>query len=195
MKKNIFWILSGILVLIIIRNIFVLLIQPDLPGRKVAELKNEIVKENQKVTYNSNPPTSGSHYKIAAREGVYFSVGPAGGMSYNTTQDDRSLVAAMADGFVILWYKCDIVGPSMVKEGATTQSSLKDKECVKRSDNLAKSFLGKGQNKLIVMPRVGLNKNYALTAWGRIDEFDEFDKMRVDEFIDAFRGFGPNVAN
>ncbi len=181
------------MVLFILRNLFILATQPDLPGRKVAELKNEVVKEGAEVSYNSDPPTSGAHYKIAAREGVYESVGPAGGMSYSSTQDDRSLVASMSDGFVILWYKCDVVGNPMVKEGTKTPSAYDDKKCMKRADNLSKVFLKKSQVNLIVMPRAGLKTNYALTSWGRIDEFDEYEEKRVIEFIDAFRGIGPNV--
>lgn len=188
MNQKLVWIIGAVLVIFILRNVYILAVGPDLPGRKVAELKNEIVKEGQKVAYNSDPPTSGSHYKTAAREGVYTSVGPAGGMSYHSTQDDRSLIASLADGFVILWYKCDMVGKGMVKEGTKTPSAYDDMECMKRADNLAKVFEKKGQVKLIVMPRAGLSKNYALTAWGRIDEFDEFDSKRVEEFIDSFRG-------
>ena len=34
----------------------------------------------------------------------------------------------------------------------------------------------------------GMESRIALTAWGRIDTFDEFDEDRVVQFVKAFRG-------
>jgi hypothetical protein len=41
---------------------------------------------------------------------------------------------------------------------------------------------------VILAPYPGIGSRIALTAWGRIDTFDEFDEDRVAQFIKAFRG-------
>jgi hypothetical protein len=45
--------------------------------------------------------------------------------------------------------------------------------------------------KLILAPYPPLDKNIALTAWTRLDTFDDFDEARVKSFIDSFRNRGP----
>jgi hypothetical protein len=41
---------------------------------------------------------------------------------------------------------------------------------------------------VILAPYPGLDRCIALTAWTRIDKFDELDERRVVRFIDAYRG-------
>jgi hypothetical protein len=41
---------------------------------------------------------------------------------------------------------------------------------------------------VILAPYPGLDRCIALTAWTRIDQFDELDERRVVRFIDAYRG-------
>src|SRR3989338_8237680 len=45
--------------------------------------------------------------------------------------------------------------------------------------------------KVILAPYPPLDKNIALTAWTRLDKFDEFDEARVRAFIDAHRNHAP----
>jgi hypothetical protein len=45
--------------------------------------------------------------------------------------------------------------------------------------------------KLIVIPRPTLDTTIALTAWGYIDKFDQFDEGRIERFIDYYRDHGP----
>ena len=45
--------------------------------------------------------------------------------------------------------------------------------------------------KIILAPYPPLDKNIALTAWTRLDKFDEFDEARVRAFIDAHRNHAP----
>lgn len=49
----------------------------------------------------------------------------------------------------------------------------------------------KGKKKLIVIPRPSLDTRIALTAWGRIDKFSDFDEKRIVGFVDSFRDRGP----
>jgi hypothetical protein len=41
---------------------------------------------------------------------------------------------------------------------------------------------------VILAPYPGMKSTIALTAWGRIDRFDDFDEKRIVQFIDAYRG-------
>jgi hypothetical protein len=41
---------------------------------------------------------------------------------------------------------------------------------------------------VILAPYPGMKTKIALTAWTRIDQFDEFDAKRIRRFIDAYRG-------
>jgi hypothetical protein len=41
---------------------------------------------------------------------------------------------------------------------------------------------------VILAPYPGMKNRIALTAWGRIDLFDDFDEKRITRFIDAYRG-------
>jgi len=41
---------------------------------------------------------------------------------------------------------------------------------------------------VILAPYPSMKSRIALTAWGRIDTFEEFDEKRIARFIDAYRG-------
>ncbi len=41
---------------------------------------------------------------------------------------------------------------------------------------------------VVLAPRPGMDKRIVLTAWGKIDKFDEFDEARIVRFIKRFRG-------
>ena len=41
---------------------------------------------------------------------------------------------------------------------------------------------------VVLAPYPRLDKTIALTAWGRIEKFDEFDEKRVIRFIEAYKG-------
>jgi hypothetical protein len=43
-------------------------------------------------------------------------------------------------------------------------------------------------DRVILAPYAGLDRKIALTAWGRIDKFDEFDEARIVTFIKAHIG-------
>lgn len=42
--------------------------------------------------------------------------------------------------------------------------------------------------KVLLAPYPGMDARIALTAWTRIDKFDEFDEERITRFINAYRG-------
>ena len=72
----------------------------------------------------------------------------------------------LEDGGVLVQYNCDC--PELV---------AKLKAIVKRYDK-----------EVILAPYPGMKSRIALTAWGRIDTFDDFDEARIVRFIKAYRG-------
>jgi hypothetical protein len=64
-------------------------------------------------------------------------------------------------------------------------------DCKKLISDLTSVYEKMGQRKLIVIPRPSLYTKIALTAWTRIDKFNDFDEVRIVEFIQAFRDKGP----
>lgn len=75
--------------------------------------------------------------------------------------------------------------------GKIEESQWESQECKDLVAKLTAVFEKKGKRKLIVIPRPALEARIALTAWGRIDKFDQFDEQRIIRFIDSFRNKGP----
>lgn len=149
-----------------------------LPGQKIADLGRKHVPIGEKVEYNSNPPTSGSHYDDWVRSGVY-----------TEARDDRNLVHSLEHGYVIMSYKCGL-SQTVATPSASLRSDNKE-QCETRQKQLAQIYEKKGKRKLIVIPRSNLDTNFALTAWTYIDKFDTFDQARIEKFIDVHRDQGP----
>ena len=153
------------------------------PGQKLEDLGRTHIKIGETFQYNSNPPTSGNHYEEWTKAGAF-----------DTIKDDRNLLHSLEHGYIIMTYKCPGVGQSIFPqptEATISASQLNDGECKQRYDQLKPIFEAKGQRKLIVVPREDLDTNYALTAWTRLDKFNDFDKKRIEQFIDAYKNQGP----
>ena len=74
-----------------------------------------------------------------------------------------------------------------LRTGAVNESDA-CKTLVGQLEDLART---KKLFKLIVVSRPSLDTTLALTAWGYIDTFDEFDRARIERFIDYHRDQGP----
>lgn len=171
-------------------------------GEAVVDLgRNHIPRsEWEKFRYNSNPPTSGPHDAEWIRAGIY-----------DEPQGDGYLVHSLEHGYVILHYNCN-AGSSKFNRSADGQSVKlgtesaelsvdiwNSKECQQLKKQLADLANKKRVWKLIVVPRQNLDIVLALTAWGRIDTFDQTtgsrltqsDSDRINHFIDAYRNHGP----
>jgi hypothetical protein len=48
--------------------------------------------------------------------------------------------------------------------------------------------LARGRDYVLVAPWPGMGTRIALTAWGRIDTLDVFDRPRIESFIGAYAG-------
>lgn len=74
----------------------------------------------------------------------------------------------LEDGGVMVQYNCPEACPDLVKQ----------------LEGVVKGY----QDKVILAPYPGMDAKIALTSWGRIDKFDDFDADRIARFIQGFRG-------
>lgn len=141
----------------------------DLPGRFVAEQSRAHIEPDARHDpYSSNPPTSGPHYTTTTKAGVY-----------SEQAADEFMVHNMEHGHVIIWYRCGDQKPF-------------DQDCKNEREELRKLVEDEFDSwKVVLMPRFELETRYALTAWTRIDTFDDFDIERVRKFVKAYRDKGP----
>jgi len=70
-------------------------ITKPLPGQLFEDLGREHVTDISEVTYNSNPPTSGTHFPIWAKRGVYDRV-----------ISDGYLIHSLEHGYIVISYDC-----------------------------------------------------------------------------------------
>lgn len=121
--------------------------------------------------YNSNPPTSGPH-------------GPVADWGVQTEPVPKeSAVHNMEHGGVVIWYNCAGGPAPLSDEGCQTlQSEL---------GSIVEEAVA--DDKLVMMTRYAdMDQRIALTAWRKLDAFDDFDEAHVRAFIAAFeRLFNP----
>ena len=193
MEKKI--IIGGILIMLIGLGFFMFNETKPKPGTKLEDLGRTHVPIGTVVEYNSNPPTSGNHYEEWVRAGIY-----------DRPQDDRHLVHSLEHGYVIISYNCAFgkqgaanlqISPEKKTntEDSTSSAALTEDftsdECNGLVKNLTYTYEEKGKRKLIVVSRPQLDSKIALTAWRYIDKFENFDKAKIEKFIDAHRDHGP----
>jgi hypothetical protein len=121
--------------------------------------------------YISDPPTSGPHYEMPAEAGFYDEVIP-----------DEHLVHNLEHGYVIIWYNC-----SQLADGQCDQLKQQIRDVM--ADGGVSAITG--TPKLIAVPRPTMETLLALTTWGRLDKFDQFDRERILNFIKVFRDQAP----
>lgn len=138
------------------------------PGQQLPSLGNTHIQHLGDLhdPYNSEPPTSGPHMPGIAPWGMYDKPIPKEYQVHN-----------LEDGGVLIQYSCPKSCPELVKklEGVF----LKYK---KRAESDKKYI------HLILAPYPQLDSRIALTAWTRLDKFNEFDESRIDRFIEAYIG-------
>ncbi len=79
----------------------------------------------------------------------------------------------LEDGGVLVQYNCPQGCPDLV-------------------DKL-RSIVSSYNQQVILAPYPGKDRRIALTAWGWIDKFDEFDEQRIVRFIKAYEGIDHHV--
>ena len=145
------------------------------PGYALADQGNYHLAEPEEehVPYNSSPPTSGPHMPGLARAQIYDERVP-----------DEVQVHNLEDGFVNVQYDCP--------EGCP--------ELVAQLTDVVNEYIGEPDGRILMGPYVGItdpvtgqSRRIALTAWTRLDAFDEFDVERIRTFIDAYMGIDHHV--
>jgi hypothetical protein len=145
------------------------------PGEFLSSLGN---KHIQNVTdthdpYNSIPPTSGTHVGGKANWGISDKVIP-----------DELQLHNLEDGGVGIQYNCT---PSIKEQDIATPSAGTEDECNNLIDSLT-TIAKKYPDKVFMAPYPKSDSKIALTAWTRIDKFNDFDQKRIETFIKAFKG-------
>ncbi len=130
------------------------------------DLGRQHIGEGDKITYNSNPPTSGPHLPTWERYGIK-----------DKEIRDELLVHSLEHGYVIMSYNC-----AKLPDPASCDAFKKQLTDITNEKRIWK---------LIVIPRSNLDVPLALTAWGHLDKMDQVDKERIVAFIDEFRDQGP----
>ncbi|MGH7767481.1 MAG: DUF3105 domain-containing protein [Candidatus Binatia bacterium] len=130
------------------------------PGQFVKSLGNRHISQSEVglINYNSDPPTSGPHLPNIANWGVH---------QEPVTKELQ--VHNLEDGGVIVQYNCPAINP----------------ECNPLIEKLA-GIVRRYSRNVILAPYPGMKEKIALTAWSRIDKFDDFDENRIVRFIEAY---------
>lgn len=68
-----------------------------LPGELIPDMGADHVTDISGITYNSNPPTSGSHFAVWAKRGVYDRV-----------ISDGHLIHSLEHGYIVISYNCSL---------------------------------------------------------------------------------------
>ncbi|MBI4329296.1 MAG: DUF3105 domain-containing protein [Chloroflexi bacterium] len=143
-------------------------ITKERPGQAIEDLGNAHIgsADTPHIPYNSVPPTSGPHIG-----------GGVASRGIKTTQVPNELqVHNLEDAFVIVHYDCPEGCPELVEQLTSVVQTYLDRN-----------------KKLILEPYAGLSNRIGLTAWTRLDSFDEFDAERIRKFIDAYEGIDHHV--
>jgi hypothetical protein len=187
-------IILGILLVIFLFAWLIKESSKPLPGTSYEEEGRTHIKIGDKAKYKTNPPNSGDHYPEWTRAGIF-----------DTPTQDEYLVHSLEHGYIVISYSCKkltsnfqfpISKASAQEKSSTEEDPMsgpewKSEECKELVGQLKKVAEDNKVWKLIVMPRPTLDATIALAAWTQLDKFDEFDKKRIEVFINAFRDHGP----
>ncbi len=156
------WLIGlGVALLVLIPAGFNIYRQSQLPGERFASLGNVHINQGAPApTYNSNPPTSGPHYPSIANWG-----------SYTEEVADPLLIHNMEDAGVILWYRM-----------GTPEENRAQVEALENAYNATRF------RRVVIAPREDLETQYAMTAWRRLQTFEEIDPNEIGAFMEAYEG-------
>ncbi len=207
------WFIIGAVVIGVVALVGIVLFKANepakpLPGTAEKVLGRDHVNDIAGVTYSSNPPTSGTHFPLWAKRGVYPKI-----------FSDGYQIHSLEHGYIVMSYNCgplakpqssltykggdplttmpgdanQVMEPffpqSMPKEAIDPPASFQSASCKQLVNNLA-TFLNDFQ-RIVIVPRTNLDAPIVFTAWGRLEKFQSFDKDKMTEFIQAYHGAGP----
>ncbi len=172
------------------------------------DLGRNHIKIIQGITYNSNPPTSGNHFELWAKRGVY---------PYEVS--DGYLIHSLEHGYIVISYNCgekqkpelNITykkGDSLTELKANSKgvmSPFGPEDAPKKERDLPKTFSSqsckdlvgklsgflKEYQRVVITPRPNLDTTIALTAWTKLDKMNAFEEDRIRAFIATYHNKGP----
>ncbi len=122
--------------------------------------------------YNSNPPTSGSHYPTPFEAGFYTEEEAASLPAF----PEGYLVHNLEHGYVVFWYNCELLEPAACEEmKGQIQAVMEEFDGVK----------------LIAFPWPSIEVPVVLTSWGRMETMERFDEGLAQAFIRRNRNQAP----
>ncbi len=122
--------------------------------------------------YNTDPPTSGTHYGSELEAGFY----DESALDETGPFPEGYLLHNLEHGYVILWYNCDL---------------LEADECGELKGQIQEVLRRNRNNKVIGFPRNSIEFPVVMTSWARILEFDAFDTDLANQFVRNNRNKAP----
>ncbi|MFH1560102.1 MAG: DUF3105 domain-containing protein [Chloroflexota bacterium] len=133
-------------------------------GNQVVIQENEVVEAGQDhLDYFSTPPTSGWHYDIPLEEMTW-------GVREEPVENEAQ-VAYLESGGIMVQYNCPDECPDLQQQ--------------------MEVVVNRYPEGVVMAPYPDMETTIALTAWGWIDTFEDFDDPRMDDFIRAHIDQGP----
>jgi hypothetical protein len=141
---------------------------PEVEPVPTAEVAGHVPEGTDPGPYNSDPPTSGRHYSPQVFAGFYdeeqaasFNPFPAG-----------YLLHSLEHGYVIFWYDCE---------------GLAAGDCEDLKADIQQVMGRVGNYKVIGFPWPPLDVPVAMTSWGRLLRFEQFDPDLAEAFVRSNR--------
>jgi len=181
--QNLYLMAAAVVLLVLVGLILYLNIRATLPAGDeeiVPTQGNTHIQQGSAspIEYNTTPPTSGPHYPGLAPWAVYEDP-----VRY------EQVVHNMEDGGVIIYYQCEEECPELKQQ----------------LEEVVQPFIDRGRHVLMMPNRPSwtgagtqpahkdMEARIAMTAWQRIDKFDEFDAARISAFIERYEGIDHHV--
>lgn len=164
-RRTIYLLVSGFIGFLIIVSLFV----PSFGGTGRSTVDNDtdpfeaLPEDTDYFGYASSPPSFGPSWPTGADWGIHTS----------EIRDERQ-VRNLIEGAVLIQYNTE--------DQATIDRLV---AVVERQ--------GEYPCHLIIAPYVGMESTVAMTAWGALETMEEIDEDRVQQFIDMYRGAGPQT--
>lgn len=130
------------------------------------------VPVGQQVTYQANPPASGSHWSAAG-------VAPVDAGVYDVALEEEQWIHNLEHGYVVLLYDC---------HGPCQPDLRNDLQTLLGTAPPSELF---GNVKLVITPYAGLPFSFTVVAWDRQLHLDSLDQNAILDFYDQFVDQGP----
>lgn len=159
MRNRLLWGGLGLVVLVVVGTLVWQGVRPRAGEEMPVMQSPHIPTGSDPGQYNSDPPTSGSHYPEELDAGFYE--------TNDYQYPSGYLVHNLEHGYIIFWYNCAL---------------LDDADCMEVKTQI-KSVMDEVNNfKVIAYPWDTLDVPVAMTSWGRLQKMETFDAAQARAF-------------